>query len=156
VTQDKIGIATSGRQFFMQIGQVMGVAIFGLVFTTTYGSAFTKELPADTRAAIPANVITDFKDPTLTLDANRFDSAKISILALPGGQAVLDDAVKAQRDAVTTATDRIFLFALAGAIVVVGLAITLPEIPLRRTFSTPEEATEAGGVPVEVMPLELG
>ena len=69
---------------------------------------------------------------------------------------MLDDAVKAQRDAVTTATDRIFLFALAGAIAVVGLAVTLPEIPLRRTFSSPEEATETGGVPVEVMPLELG
>ena len=64
VPQEMLGVATSGRQFFMQIGQVMGVAIFGLVFTTTYGSAFTKDISEETRAAIPANVATDFQDPT--------------------------------------------------------------------------------------------
>ena len=155
VPQERMGVATSGRQFFMQIGQVMGVAILGVVFATSYVSSFEKDLPATARAQMPADVYQGFTDPTLPLDPKRFNAARDEILLLPDGQLVLDQAVLAQRTAITSATDRIFLGAVLGAIVVVILAITIREIPLRRTFSE-IEPVEGHAEPHGVPAIELG
>jgi hypothetical protein len=131
----------------MQIGQVMGVAVLGLVFATSYGSAFDKEVSPHAKAEIPAAVYADFQDPTLPLDPKRFDAARSEILKNPDGQAILDQALFAQREAVTTAIDRIFIASLAGAVVVVALAATLKEIPLRNSFSS-----EGEGAPMVAEP----
>ena len=155
VPQERMGVATSGRQFFMQIGQVMGVAILGVVFATSYVSSFEKDLPATARAQMPDDVYQGFTDPTLPLDPKRFNAARDEILLLPDGQLVLDQAVLAQRTAITSATDRIFLGAVLGAIVVVILAITIREIPVRRTFSE-IEPVEGHAEPHGVPAIELG
>lgn len=136
VGQELMGVATSGRQFFMQIGQVMGVAIFGLVFTTTYASAFKADIPPATRTQIPAAAYEAFQDPTLSIDRVHFASVQKELLALPNGQAIFDDAVVSQREAVSTAIDRLFLGSTIAGVIVVLLAISLKEIPLRRTFSS--------------------
>lgn len=136
VGQELMGVATSGRQFFMQIGQVMGVAIFGLVFTTTYASAFTSSLPPATRAEIPADAFERFQDPTMSIDPRRVTAVKTELLAENNGQAVFDQAVTTQKDAVSTAINRLFLGSTIAGIVVVVLAILMREIPLRRTFSS--------------------
>jgi EmrB/QacA subfamily drug resistance transporter len=159
VGQEHIGVATSGRQFFMQIGQVLGVAVLGLVFSTTYSSQFTHDVPANLQAQMSPAVIKDFKDPTLSLDPLRLAAAKSELQKLPDGQSVLDAALLAQKEAISTATQRIFIGAFLSALVVVLLALTLPEIPLRRTFGAAPSKTlegEAGGVLVESPLIEIG
>jgi MFS family permease len=142
VTHEFMGVATSGRQFFMQMGQVLGVAIFGLVFTTTYASSFSHDLSAQARSEITPADYASFQDPTLALDPRELNRIRANLLQLPDGQAILDDALRSQKEGVTTAIDRLFLGStLAGAAVVL-LALTLREIPLRRSFSTPEAAEE--------------
>lgn len=139
-----LGVATSGRQFFMQIGQVLGTAIFGVVLATSYASAFSDNLSVEARDELPPAIRDKFDDPTLSLDKANFESVRQEVLALPDGQAVLDSALAAQREGVTTAIDQIFLLASAAGMVMLLLALTIPEIPLRRGFGSP--------TPVQVTP----
>jgi hypothetical protein len=139
-----VGVATSSRQFFMQIGQVMGVAIFGLVFTTTYQSSFTSDISPDTRAVLAqAGATGSFNDATLALDKRTSDKVNAEVLAQPGGAAALAQASQAQRHATATATERLFVGSTIAGLIVVLIAVTLKEIPLRRTFA--EEAETEGG-----------
>jgi hypothetical protein len=129
-----LGVATSGRQYFMQIGQVLGTAIFGVVLATSYSSAFAHNVTPEARSSLSAETLAKFDDPTLALDDRSFGQVKTDVLKLPDGQAILDSTVAAQRGAVAKAIEDIFLGSAAAAVVVVLLAITLPEIALRRGF----------------------
>ena len=150
VSQSLMGVATSSRQFFMQIGQVMGVAIFGLLFTTTYGSAFSSGIsPAAADTLERAGATEQFNDPTLALDARSSKRVSDEVLALPGGAAVLAEAHEAQRQAVATATERLFLGSTLSGVVVLLIAIFLKEIPLRRTFATSEPGKEPAPTAME-------
>lgn len=153
VPHDQMGVATSGRQFFMQIGQVLGVAIMGVIFTTTYASSFDAELPDGVRASLPDDAYEEFRDPTLALDARRFQAVTDELQGQPGGQAVLDQTVEAQREGVADAIKRLYVFATAAGVIVVLLALFLPEIPLRRNFGPPSTKTSDDKSP-ELVPVE--
>jgi hypothetical protein len=154
VSQSLMGVATGSRQFFMQIGQVMGVAIFGLVFTTTYGSAFSSDISAETAATLQqAGAMEQFNDPTLALDARSSKRVSEEVLALPNGAVALSAATQAQKSAVATATERLFLGSTFAGILVLIVALLMREIPLRRTFSTAEPGHEHAPV---VLEPELG
>ena len=145
VPQEFIGVATSGRQFFMQIGQVMGVAILGVIFSTTYSSAFSGDISSQAHDVLPPAVYQKFQDPTLALDKQGFAAVQAEILALPNGQAVLDSALNGQREAVAAAIDRLFLAAAIVAAAMIVLAVTLKEIPLRPAPSVKQGAEERAG-----------
>jgi MFS family permease len=145
VPQSLVGVATSSRQFFMQIGQVAGVAIFGLVFTTMYSSSFTSGIsPATTATLAQAGATEQFNDPTLALDARGSARVSAELRALPNGESALAEATAAQKHAVAKATERLFLGSTFAGLLVVLLALVMKEITLRRTFSTVEPGTEPG------------
>lgn len=135
VPHEFMGVATSSRQFFMQISQVVGVAVFGVIFTSSYTHTFTND-SAQMRDAMPAAAYAQFQDPTLALDAHRYAAVRSTILALPDGrgEAVLAQALAAQKDAVTTGIKRIFMVSLGIGGVLVLLAATIREVPIRSTF----------------------
>jgi hypothetical protein len=135
-----MGVATAGRQFFMQIGQVMGTAIFGVILATSYGSAFADRAGPEAKTVTPPAVYEQFVDPTLALDARQFSTTRAEVLKLPDGQNILGSLLDAQKVGVATAIQDIFLLSSAMAVVVVALALTLPEIPLRRGFASESEA----------------
>ncbi len=145
VSHEFMGVATSSRQFFMQISQVVGVAVFGVIFTTSYASTFTHDTPV-VREAIPATTYAEFQEPTLVLDTHRFNAVRSAVLALPDGrgQAVLDEALDAQKEAVTVAIRRLFYVSLGIGGVLVLLAATIREIPIRSTFRPSGEEVAAG------------
>jgi EmrB/QacA subfamily drug resistance transporter len=137
VSQEDQGVAASARQFFLQIAQVMGLAILGLVFTTSYTSSFVRN-SAEFSALLPPAAYEAFKaDPTVTLDARRFEPLRETIIAEPNGQALLDRAVVAQRAGVAQGIDNIFTGTLGAAVLILLLSISLKEITLRRSFNEP-------------------
>lgn len=154
VGQELMGVATSSRQFFMQIGQVLGVAVFGLIFTTTYSSSFSGDISSQAKATLPPAVYQQFQDPTLALDPLAYGKVTATVRALPNGDAVLNDAVTSQKDAVATAIRRLFLGSTIAGVVVVALAVTMKEIPLRRTFSSVGAEGEEERAPVLEPALE--
>jgi EmrB/QacA subfamily drug resistance transporter len=56
---NQVGTATSGRQFFQQLGQAIGGAVFGLVLTSSLSHALTDTL-GPVRAEVPATMRAQF------------------------------------------------------------------------------------------------
>lgn len=137
-----MGVATSGRQFFMQIGQVLGTAVFGVVLATSFTGAIHDRIPPETAATLSPATLAKFDDPTLSLDPRNFEPVKAEILAQPDGQQHLDAILDAQKHSVAKAVQNIFLGSTLAALGVLVLCITIPEIPLRRSFNS--SSTAAG------------
>jgi EmrB/QacA subfamily drug resistance transporter len=151
VSHRYLGVATSTRQFFMQIGAVAGTAVFGVLLTTTFQGQFRHDVSPATRAAVPAQTLERFEDPTLSLDTSTFEQVQAEMLARPDGATHLAEARRAQQTAIGAAIHRIFEVAVV--IVALGLvvALLLKEMPLRRTLDMTEpgeaaEATEAAAL----------
>jgi EmrB/QacA subfamily drug resistance transporter len=132
VGQQYTGVATSAQMFFRQIAQVLGVALFGVLFTSTYSSSFDDRLDNGVGDALPGGVYAEFRDdPTLALDADRFAAIRDEVTAQSGGEELLTTVLASQREAVATATRRLFFASAIGGLVVVAVALTLKEIALR-------------------------
>jgi EmrB/QacA subfamily drug resistance transporter len=139
VTHQLLGVATSARQFFMQIGNVLGVAVFGVVLASSYAAAYDDNLSDNVAGQLPASLAQEFKDdPTLSLDTRHYPAIEDDVLALPGGAAVLAAVLDAQKEAVAVAIRHIY----TGSTVLVALSMVLvfflKEIPLRRSFQMAE------------------
>ena len=143
VAQEQTGVATSSQMYFRQIAQVLGVALFGAVFTASYGATFAGNLDAETRAALPAAVEEALEgDATLALDPERMDAARAAFLTAGGAPVLFERALDAQREAVAVANRRLFLLSAIGGALLVALSLALTEIPLRGRAS-PSRETEA-------------
>ncbi|MCC7364319.1 MAG: MFS transporter [Dehalococcoidia bacterium] len=147
VSHQYIGVATSSRQFFMQIGQVVGIAIFGAVLASTYAPSFNDNVSEQANAEIAPATIEKFEDPTLSLDEQRFASVQAEIRALPNGEVILEDTLDAQKEGITTSMHLILLGSLA--VVSVGFVLTflMREVPLRTAFGPPAAGTQAAAEP---------
>jgi hypothetical protein len=142
VSHQYLGVATSSRQFFMQIGGVLGTAVFGVLLSTTFQAQFRQDVQPTTRAAVAPQTLAKFEDPTLALDERTFAQVQTEILAAPGGEALLADARHAQQAAITTAIHRIFFCSVLILLATLVLASLMKETPLRRTIG-PTEPSEA-------------
>jgi EmrB/QacA subfamily drug resistance transporter len=57
----QVGTATAGRQFFQQLGQVVGSTVFGIIMTTTLAHSLSETL-GPVRAEVPAAVRAQFDE----------------------------------------------------------------------------------------------
>ncbi|MDZ7727089.1 MAG: hypothetical protein U5Q44_02210 [Dehalococcoidia bacterium] len=135
-----LGVATSMNQFSRQMGAVIGVAIFGVILAGTYDGAFERELPEETRQQVPPVIVAEFENPTVALDEQNYERLQGEVQSLPNGDALLASTTLAVRRAVEEGTRNVFYAATVIAIVCVVLALTLKEIPLRRTVRSAEES----------------
>lgn len=149
-----LGVASSSSQFFRQIGSVFGIAIFAAILTNSYESAFTSDLPAETRAtiedaqasgALPPTTLESFNDPTLALNQRKYLSLQKSLSSIPGGEVALAEAVDTQHESVAVAVDRIFIGASLVAVICLILSLFIKELPLRRGFGAGPEAARPPG-----------
>lgn len=150
VPHEFLGVATSARQFFMQIGQVMGIAIFGVVLASSYQSSFDSRLPEEARAQAPAATLQKFDDPTLSLDKNNYAAVQAEILALPGGQPLLDTMLDAQKESVSDAFHHVLLGSVAIILGTLVLALCLKELPLRTAFGPASDEHGEARAPIPI------
>jgi hypothetical protein len=119
VAMSDIGVASSSRTFFQQIGGSIGVSAFGAIFA--------HQLTSEMHAKLPA----------VHLNAGGGQLNPVVVAHLP---AAIKDVVFA---AITHATTTVFFFAAPAAALVFILACFLKEVPLRgRTASTEQAAPE--------------
>jgi MFS family permease len=144
VPHQYLGVATSSSQFFRQIGSVFGVAIFGAVLASSYSQALDDELSAEAQAQLGPEVMAELDDPTLALNEAAYATVQATVLAMPGGEALMADATSAQQEAVAVATRHIFMGAAAISAVCLLLVIAMKEIPLRKGFQSQPAAQGAG------------
>jgi Major Facilitator Superfamily len=93
-----IGAATAARQFFQQLGQVLGAAIFGAILTTTLTHAIEANL-APIKAKLPAEMAAQF-------DTSKLKNGSTSAEAAVGEQVPIEqriaDQIKARFEAQRT------------------------------------------------------
>ena len=135
VSQQEQGIASSARQFFMQISQVMGLAFLGLIFTASYTSGFVARSAGFAEQLPPAAYRAFSADPTVSLDARRFEPIKEAIEREPNGPALLAQTLAAQREGVAHGIDMVFTASTVASAIILVICLTMKEIPLRRTFA---------------------
>lgn len=140
VTHSLLGVATSARQFFMQMGNVLGAAVFGVVLVNSYGSSFAADAPPQLQQQLEPATYAAFDDPTISLDERRFEPVQTAVLALPDGEALLIATVATQREAVKIAIHDIFFGAAALGALAMVVVFLMKEIPLRRTFDAASPA----------------
>jgi hypothetical protein len=121
VGPNDMGVASSSRAFFQQIGGSLGVALFGVIFIRRLTGAMTARLPG----------------VHLATGDGQFDPATINSL-----HPVVRDAAFF---AISRAVDGVFLWTIPATVLVFVLAVCIREIPLRgrsEPSSTPEQAPE--------------
>src|SRR5215831_17469321 len=119
-----MGVASSSRAFFQQIGGSIGVSIFGVLFSR----ALLNEL----RVQLPGAQI----KPSSFQQLN-----PVTVQQLPGQ---LRDAVFY---AISHGIDTVFIWAAPASLIVFGLAWLIKEIPLRGSASTPDSGANQAAEP---------
>lgn len=143
VSQEETGVATSSQMYFRQIAQVLGVALFGVLFTTSYSSSFTGNVDDEVRAVMPVAVYEALEgDATLGIDRERMEAVRTEFLEAGGTVVLFERALDAQREAVAVANKRLFLLSAAGGVILVVLSLMLTEIPLRGRNPAPKPQDE--------------
>jgi hypothetical protein len=101
VPASQVGTATAGRQFFAQLGQAVGSAVFGVILTSTLAHALADTL-GPVRAEVPAAMRARFDG---WFDAERLQNGGVAAAqenpgqgGRPGSDRIADE-VRAEHDA---------------------------------------------------------
>jgi EmrB/QacA subfamily drug resistance transporter len=115
-----MGVASSSRTFFQQIGGSIGVSVFGVIFTRRLADALSARLPGVHLAA----------------GGGQLDPATVNTLPATVRHAVFYS--------ISHGIDGVFIWTVPGAVLVFVLALLIKEIPLRGRSEQPgEPATQA-------------
>ena len=114
-----MGVASSSRAFFQQIGGSIGVSIFGAIFFQSLRSTLNARLPG-----VP-----------LATSGGQLDPASVQHLA-PHVRGIVFLGI-------SHGVDTVFIWAAPAAAIVFGLAWLIKEIPLRGRSETPGSAPSA-------------
>ena len=108
VEQKDMGVASSARMFFQQIGGSLGVAAFGAVFA--------RQLTSSLAAASGSGA-------HISASGGQLDPATVNTLPAP----VREDVFLA----IAHAVQHVFIWALPSAVIIFALAWFIKEVPLR-------------------------
>ncbi len=117
VSLKDMGVASSSRTFFQQIGGSIGVAAFGAIFARQLTSALHARLPGVSVAS-----------------GGRLDPVAVSRLPAPARHEVLS--------AISHAVTTVFWWAAPAAVIVFVLALFIKEVPLRGRAPAAEPEAE--------------
>jgi EmrB/QacA subfamily drug resistance transporter len=124
VSLSDMGVASSSRAFFQQIGGSIGVSLFGVIFLRRLDAAMSARLPGVHLAA----------------NNGQFDPTTINTLPAP----IRDVAFYA----ISHAADGVFLWTIPATVLVFLLALWIKEIPLR---GRAEHAAEQAATSAELV-----
>ncbi|NLG22642.1 MAG: MFS transporter [Actinomycetales bacterium] len=140
VPRSSLGVATAALQFFRNVGNTVGIAIFGSVMTAGLAGAIASHLPGD--------VLEEMGDELEGIDAG----AALDPAAMEG---LPPEVLAAIRAGLADQLHDVFLLGLPIMVVVFLATLGIRAIPLRDTVHTAEEAqreyldTMAHGAPAE-------
>ncbi len=150
-----IGQATSASQFFRQMGATVGAALMGTVLGVTLASSFAEigvevgpltngavvveEHVSTGGAELPAVILTSFEER-----AGRSESEQQARAIRAEGDLVAVRVGASVRDAFRDATQRIYWLTAIMIAIGGGLAMRIPELPLRTTHDRAAATANSG------------
>lgn len=140
--REKMGSATSGNQFFRQIGGTLAVSMFGAIVNGVLASQLKTQLPTAAQQ-LPSAMQDALANPNI-LSSPQAQQKLQAVLGQMHHPELLQGILTALKTVMSSAIDRVFLVSalLVGAAFLVSLI--LPERPLKgRQPQTTEQAVKA-------------
>ena len=135
VPPHQIGVATSGSQFFRQIGSTIGVALFGALLTHDIGDELARRAPPDVAGAHQSIDIGKLQAMALSQAA----PAEVRAKSPPVSPAMLE----ATKQSFAVSIVNVFEVALGVLGLGVVIMLFIPAIPMRPRAERMEEAAAA-------------
>jgi EmrB/QacA subfamily drug resistance transporter len=133
VPPHRIGVATSSGMFFRQIGQTMGVALFGALLTHNLNAELIHRAPPGPAGA------------RQTIDVSQLQAMALS-RAAAGGHVSADARspamIKAVSESFAVAMTHLFDVALVGLGVAIVIIVLIPVVPMRSRHEAQQPAVE--------------
>jgi branched-subunit amino acid transport protein AzlD len=128
-----LGTANAARQFFNNLGAVVGVPIMATIIIETLKNELPRHLPSGLGGAGLANAVASGSQGLISGAGQT--SLTQSLHGVP--PSVIAQVLTAVRVSLATGIQRAFLLGVGLAVLGFLAALVLPEIPLRRTFQDP-------------------
>lgn len=128
-----VGAATASRQFFLQLGQALGAAVFGALLTATLTTSIEANL-APVKAQLPPAVAAQFDATRLRNGASGGEGGQSSS-SLPQIEdpALAQQAEQGLKRAFTDSVVAIYSWVVPIVFAAFILTLFIPELPLRKT-----------------------
>jgi EmrB/QacA subfamily drug resistance transporter len=139
--REKLGSATSGNQFFRQIGGTLAVSLFGALVNSQLAQNLGAQLPA-AATALPAQFQDAVANPNLLTSAQAQEQLGGALGQL-GHAELLTPILNALRSVMVGAIDHVFLISAVLVALAFVLTLVLPERPLA---TRPVKAAKDGAV----------
>ena len=123
-----LGTANAGRQFFNNLGAVVGVPVMATIVIETLKNELPRHLPATLGSKLAGSIASGAEG----LIAGQNQGLSQAFARLP--TAVIHDVLSAVRVSLAIGVERAFVLGTALAALGVLVALFLPEIPLRGTI----------------------
>lgn len=127
----QLGVTTSSLQFFRQIGGTIGIALMGTFLTSRLTSNVTRDVPAETLAAIPQPVV-DSLDPQALANPDARAELEAALAGIENAPQLLDSLLSGMRSILAEGLQEVFLIAAAVTLVAVLLGFFIPELELQK------------------------
>ncbi|UBV43298.1 MFS transporter [Deinococcus taeanensis] len=135
--RDQLGSATSGNQFFRQIGGTLAVSLFGALVNAHLNGSLTASLPAQART-LPAALQSEIANPNLLTSPQATAQLGAGLTRVGDGN-LLEPILNALRGAMAGAIDQVFLVAAVLMALAFLATLALPERPLAGLRTQPEK-----------------
>lgn len=139
----RIGVATSNLTFFRQIGGSVGLAIAGSIFASTFATQLPSQL---SNAGVPAAVVTSFSQGTGAATNTLTGVGDLNnhlTQDLPGqAQALIPRIAAGIHSDLAASIAGLMWLGTTAAVVALLVLMLMPELPLRRTTTAQEQATD--------------
>ncbi len=126
VPPHRMGVATSSGMFFRQIGQTMGVALFGALLTHNLNAELIKRAPTDPSGVHQTISVTQLQAMALSRAAGHASA-----------DARSPAMIKATGESFAAAMRDLFIVALIGLFVAIGIILLIPVVPMRARMGPP-------------------
>lgn len=127
----QLGVTTSSLQFFRQIGGTIGIALMGTFLTSRLSSNVTRDVPAETLAAVPQPVL-DNLDPQALANPDAQAELEAALSGVENAPALLDALLAGMRGVLADGLQEVFLIAAAVTLIAVAIGFFIPELELQK------------------------
>jgi hypothetical protein len=127
---------------YLSFAFTIGIALMGTFLTGSLQTKVHKDLPADVKASVPADILGNLNPQVLASPQAR-QALEAQFAKIPDGAKLFAEMVESMRQALATSFHQVFLISSIVGLVAVFTSLFLKDIPLRKRQII-SEVVEAG------------
>jgi len=129
----RLGVVTSGVQFFRSIGGTVGAAVMGSFLNSRLSSALTANVSPQLRQTLAQGPTHGQINAQALINPATTQAMQAAFAKIPGGAQLFAQFITALKLSLSSAIQQVFTIGFVVVAVAAVICFFLPEIPLRRT-----------------------